>query len=946
MRSRIRVKPGALWGTALFETDEGSVTLRGFPRAQLAQLIRSVNSDLEEYTQRRLRPRFSALCEAASQIERLTSGQQYARHSQRLGLVDAAICAVEVEEDPFWSSHAGPPELRAAELAHEFIENSEVMATEANKRFLKAEPVKYKQLFDTIESRPLTTAQRRACIIGEDNNLVLAGAGTGKTSTMIGRAGYLVASGQAGPDEILMLAYAKKAAGEMQEREEERLRAFVGDRTPAIKTFHALGLQIIGTVEGTRPELSPMAEDSFVLQRFIDDQLDECQQNAEYKAKVVRYFRSEAFPYRNPFDFGSMDEYREYVRCNELRTLKGEAVKSFEECIIANFLSAHSIRYEYERAYEVDTSGPDYRRYKPDFFLPDLGIYIEHFALDASGRPPEHFESKGQKYLKGIEWKRELHQTNETTLIETYSYLKREGRLESFLAESLQNAGAELVRRSDDDLLEELRGASVISEFSSFLGSFLTLFRQSDLTIEDLRTRFRDDIDSSRLLLLLDLCEPVLGGYEEHLAQNREIDFADMIKRATRYVESARYRSPFTHILVDEFQDISGPRAGLITALVRQRPDSVLFVVGDDWQAIYRFAGSDISYVRDFQQVFGATATVALDTTFRFNDRLGTIASDFVLKNPEQIRKTISSLAHQEEPAVSIVGVSHEALGLSLALEAIHKRAEALPAGRATVLVLARYHFVHEEHTKGDFKKSRLRARFPLLDVQFLTVHAAKGKEADFVVVLGLSEGKYGFPCEKPSDMLLEYLLPEREDFSHAEERRLFYVALTRARHRVYLIYNPLSASAFVTELLEAKEQLPVSTDEFKGRGVVEESARIPCPSCPGGALVMRTGQYGLFVGCSHYPYCRHKERPCVRCGSLMRRDDGWRVCANPDCDEEERVCPVCGGSMIERTGPYGQFLGCSNYRRGSDFLCTHTENLARACLSRQGSVDRQALRG
>ena len=221
--------------------------------------------------------------------------------------------------------------------------------------------------------------------------------------------------------------------------------------------------------------------------------------------------------------------------------------------------------------------------------------------------------------------------------------------------------------------------------------------------------------------------------------------------------------------------------------------------------------------------------------------------------------------------------------------------------------------------------RQRLKAS-RLLKAEFSTVHAAKGKEADYVIVVGLAEGRYGFPCEVPSEEILELLLPDAEAFPHAEERRLFYVALTRARHRVYLAYNPLAASTFIHELLDDPASYPVTVDEFDGEdGVHPMFPRVHCPTCQSGYLVPRESQFGAFFGCSHYPRCETVSHPCPQCRGIMEMRGQSKVCVN--CGGVIPICPKCGGDLVERTGPYGRFWGCSNYRGKpgeSGYTCTY----------------------
>ena len=205
-----------------------------------------------------------------------------------------------------------------------------------------------------------------------------------------------------------------------------------------------------------------------------------------------------------------------------------------------------------------------------------------------------------------------------------------------------------------------------------------------------------------------------------------------------------------------------------------------------------------------------------------------------------------------------------------------------------------------------------------------MTVHASKGKEADYVIVLGMEKGKHGFPAEKTTHALLALLLPKAEAFKHAEERRLFYVALTRAKHHVYLISDANKASDFIREVVDDKYEM--LSDEFKGESFQEKIADISCSHCKTGYLVPRDSQHGSFFGCSLYPLCDYTQSACQWCGSGLKEKGRFRVCENKRCDFVEPICPKCQGTLSLRKGPYGQFWGCSHYRKGAVLSCEHKE--------------------
>jgi DNA helicase-4 len=414
--------------------------------------------------------------------------------------------------------------------------------------------------------------------------------------------------------------------------------------------------------------------------------------------------------------------------------------------------------------------------------------------------------------------------------------------------------------------------------------------------------------------------EPILVRYREALAREGAIDFGEMLQRAIQYVREGRYASRFRHILVDEFQDISEPRAHLVTALRDQSAQATLFCVGDDWQSIYRFNGSDVRYTSEFAQRIGAGSTETLDTTFRFNNQIGDVASAFVMRNPAQTRKSISSVRSVTAPAVSLVPTADFSRTLPIVLERIAEWAKARGT-RFTVRLLARYWYELE-----DLSDTAIRcARDLEIDVELSSVHASKGLEADFVILVGLGAGESGFPAHKPTDPFRELFLPVAEYFSFAEERRLFYVALTRARHRVYLMYDTDDCSEFVRELKEGP--YAVTVDEFRRHSSVQrDTPVVRCPRCAIGLLGPRTGRFGQFISCSRHPKCNYSERGCGDCGGLLLRVGDYRICADVDCSGVHPTCPRCGSPMLLRHAAYGTFFGCGNYGKADvELQCTAT---------------------
>lgn len=280
------------------------------------------------------------------------------------------------------------------------------------------------------------------------------------------------------------------------------------------------------------------------------------------------------------------------------------------------------------------------------------------------------------------------------------------------------------------------------------------------------------------------LMAPMLKAWKTALKDENAVDFSGLIHQAIIILEKGRFVSPWKHILVDEFQDISPQRAALLSALRAQNKHTSLFAVGDDWQAIYRFSGAQLSLTTAFHHYFGEGDRSDLDTTYRFNARIGEIANRFIQQNPHQLSKPLNSLTSGDKKAVTLLADDQ--------LEPLLDKLSGYAKPDERILVLARYH-----HLKPTALE-KAATRWPKLQLDFMTIHASKGQQADYVIVVGLKEGSDGFPAPARESVMEEALLPVPEDFPDAEERRLLYVAITRARHRVWLLFNKEEPSVFV----------------------------------------------------------------------------------------------------------------------------------------------------
>ena len=791
-----------------------------------------------------------------------------------------------------------------------FLSDPQKLRTKAIGKFEQRQLDRWSDFFDNFEKNPLTSEQRLSVIADEDATLVLAGAGSGKTSVITAKAGYLIKAEIRKSHEILLLAFARDAATEMSERIEERC----GEPVEA-RTFHALAYEIIGLVEGGKPALAAHATDEIAFLHLIKNILVQLvAQDSEASKAIIKWFSFARLEEKTQWDFKRKHDFYTYLEKEDLRTLQGEKVKSFEELMIANWLFENGIDYEYEPDYEFDTSDPTKRNYCPDFRLTESGVYLEHFGVRKK-RERDGSESLAtapwvdkDEYLEGMDWKRRVHQVNDTTLIETFSYERQEGRLLEALEKRVEPYTT-LRPRPREELFDRVVEMNQIDGFVRLLGSFLRNFKSGGYTFEDCEQKAAKAKLGRRALAFLTIFNPVHEAYEQSLGGR--IDFEDMVLRAAKYAENGRYSNPFGHILVDEFQDISRSRARLIKALLSQRDDARLFAVGDDWQSIYRFAGSDIHLMTNFGSEFGgefdgATGVhriVDLGRTFRSVDKIAYAARRFVCRNPTQLTKTIIPAGNSDGPAIKIVStLRHDSEAkLSTVLSTLQARAKSEGIS-ASVLLLGRYRKSATDNLR------RLQAENPDLKITFKTIHSSKGLEADHVILLEVFSGRTGFPSEIVDDPLLTMVSPEAEPFEHAEERRVMYVAMTRARKTLTIMASTARQSVFVEELLN-DVRYEVETSQSAA------TKSHTCGECEGHLFPVPRKDGGVFYRCEHTDLCGNLLPACASCGTGFPVRDNNKELATCECGQEYRPCPNCGdGWLVERKGRYGRFLGCVKF--------------------------------
>lgn len=790
--------------------------------------------------------------------------------------------------------------LTKVEKISHYLENPIRDRDDYNQKFVASELVRYREFFDTVAGAPMTYEQRVAIIKDDHRNLVIAAAGSGKTSVIKAKILYLVRKGLAKPHEILVLAFNRDAVDEIKARLGEQVT-----EASNINTFHGYGLNVISEAVGTKPSLSELAEDSNQTRAQIHHWLLELVALPEHSRHIRRFFLVQLYENIKVEEFESLGHYFQRLKRIEPQSIFGQRVKSFEEASIATFLELNQIKYEYEKDYEHSTADRYRRQYRPDFYLTDYNIYIEHFAIREDGS-----SCFGDNYIQSMEWKRQLHQERDTCLVESYSFESTGEQLLKNLHLSLSKQGVEFRPMPGKDLAKRLKDSPTVSLLSDLLLTFMNQFKSSRYELSNLpEVARKKGLNTDRFDAFLSIFTEIFDRYEGVLKEKGEIDFNDMISEAARHLESNTMTSFYKYVLVDEFQDISPSRASLVEKTLEQEPSTKLFCVGDDWQAINRFAGGDSSIMREFDKYFGNHETNLLTQSFRFNDKISVPSADFVSKNPFQIKKQVNVAKKVKDKRLVLVKPK---LDEELPIEVTLKRISDASGG--SVLILGRYKFEIR-----DLNLRKLSTRYPNIDIKKMTVHSSKGLEADYVILVGMRSGLYGFPSEITDDPLLEVLPAQLDDFDNAEERRLLYVAMTRAREQVFFMCDPRSESCFVDELSQRKD---VQLDGYFGEEVY-------CPDCKSGKIHQKTGKYGILFSCVNFPYCEYKATTCSSCANgflHFDQDENLYKCSNKNCDHTDEVCPECKtGRITLRNGPSGDFYGCSNFK---EFNCRYNRKV------------------
>lgn len=647
------------------------------------------------------------------------------------------------------------------------------------------------------------------------------------------------------------------------------------------------------------------------------------------------------YTYEKIYSYPNKNFEREFNKFKEfLFSFNEEIPDELKNDITKDLLNLTDIFEEYE-----------IKDYLPDFYLDDYNIYIEHFGLNRNCENHLIGGKSSEEYVKEMEWKRKVHKKYGTTLIETFSYYQSENRLLTRLAEKLQAQGVEFNEIDYREVYRILLENKTIKEWEDFivlLKTFIELFKGNNYDENKFKEFYdyvgglKDSFSKDRTIAFLKIVEEIYNDYEAYLLKIKKIDFNDMINKASDCIVKNGLDLPYKYIIVDEYQDTSFTRYNLL----RNICDSIgakIMVVGDDWQSIYSFSGCDVNIFTKFDNFFDVCETRYIEKTYRNSQQLIDASSNFVMKNPDQTRKELKSSKSLKYP-IKLVNFDNdfdEILKFELIIKNIinqsafkNKKILILGRNNKDIFNLLKNFNVENEYGKrkfeilGDEDKLR-RNKFvkivyresPDVNIEYRTVHQSKGLECDNVILINLKNWKAGFPNKMVDDPVLNFVKRNGDSFSYAEERRLFYVALTRTKNNVYLLSPYFKSSVFVQELkTDANvELLELENNRLETLKNIEKNGeryviptKLKCPVCKTGVVLLESfwnkGKLNRVLKCSH-----NMAPPFNRCNW----EGGYYGSELEDLDDIE-YCPSCDGILIKRYrhSDGHPFLGCTNFRK------------------------------
>ena len=711
-----------------------------------------------------------------------------------------------------------------------------------NRKYVDNKLIKYKPYFDNMfndinKNIILDKSQREAIICDEDNLLVLSGAGSGKTTTISAKVKYLIDIKNVKPDKICVITFTKKAKEELDYKINKLFNANVD-----IYTFHSLGLKIIKYYYKNKDiDIIDEKGQYKIICDYIKNNLFKNKEkfNLFFEAfKNKTSFSEEYKLFDNYYDYHNYMYKRKYInsnttmdnyikeqtkrRRNYFRTLNGEYCKSKEEVDIANFLYLNNINYQYEKSYKkLD----NLKIYKPDFYIEQNNNYnyIEHFGIDKINETNNHYTKEElTNYLKNMKLKENYHKKEkiEDLFIITYSKVLGKKNYLSVLKDSLIKKGYVLSKKDNNLVYERLKDTSEDRYINNFVNRivipFISYFKRSNYKLDDFKNIKTDnDLLNKQIKVISD----IYLNYESKLREKNLIDFEDMVNisyKVMPYVKEKNLGVDYKYIIIDEYQDVSMQRFNL-TKRIEELFKSKIIAFGDDYQTIFGFSGSRIDLMTEFKNYLTDAKQIPIPNVYRNSQELIDVATKFINKNSKQIKKKLISNKRLIGPIeLYIYNDSNyintninKSIILSNILDKIY-----LSNNKSNVLLLERYNndidtilnnnlFIRKNHENIIYKKHED------MKIDYLTIHKSKGLEYDNCILINAIDDKYGFPSKIEDEEIIKLLKPKiEENIFYPEERRLFYVAMTRTKNKLYILVPKSKTSSFIREIESDKNVL------------------------------------------------------------------------------------------------------------------------------------------
>lgn len=675
----------------------------------------------------------------------------------------------------------------------------------------------------------LNDKQREAVVSEDKRLLVLAGAGSGKTKTLLQKLIFLIEEKGVSPSNILAITFTKNATNEMIDRliisadttkkyenilVDKRMSKLDKDKERfiqqkkykwidglTVRTFHSFcysilrnygvnefdnKFRIIGNDKrDEEDELSKHVAPETVFEVVHKLLIEQCE-DTDYLLQLKRYILDYII------DKIHLENYQKKIIPKDgkyFTTLDGTKVRSKSEQFIADWFYRHSIKYEYEPLLNVK----DFV-FHPDFYIPEANLYIEHVS-------DKSYSTKD---------KEEQFQKGNLLLVKTFESMTKDSALFNHTLDNIikNRLPSDYHKTVSITYKEEFNGYHEdVKDFVTQIIRIIDMIKVENLGLKVVLEHARQD-QHERVRNFYELSIPIVDKYIQYCTNKSYLDFNDLISRSTSLFQnysdiSNKYKSKYQYILVDEFQDVNNLQVELIKLLLTEQTQ--LFCVGDDWQSIYGFRGSNVSYIIDFENYFPNSKVVKLNLNYRSTQNIVGASNEVISHNKFKVEKDIQASKKSEHKIVVYAGNSEEE-NIQFCFD---KVSELLVDGLTNEDIL----FLYRRNKM--YSPYFFRFKNEGIKVQSKTIHSAKGLEAKVVFILGLTEGHGGFPDIWLEDRIFQVIKKANHDLLMEEERRLFYVAITRAKDKLFLITEKGNESSFLKEIPEiytVKTSTPLSS--------------------------------------------------------------------------------------------------------------------------------------